>query len=188
MSRLKANGYNEGWSEHLCSPRRPMEPRMNTERGLKHQALTGRIIRVFLDVYNELGAGFLESVYVEALALAFRHAGLTVEREMPLAVRFRGSIVGQFRADLVVGGAVLIETKAAPNLHPSHNAQVLNYLRATVLEVGLLFNFGPRPSIKRFVFDNSRKRHLIGSSSDLECKNAAQTGSAPSPSVFIRGS
>jgi GxxExxY protein len=133
---------------------------MNTETELKHQELTGQIIRVFLDVYNELGAGFLESVYIEALGLALNEAGLTVEREMPLAVSFRGRIVGQFRADLVVGGAVLVEAKACPALHPAHNAQVLNYLRATVLEVGLLINFGPRPSIKRLVFDNSRKTRL----------------------------
>jgi GxxExxY protein len=130
---------------------------MNTEAGLKHQELTGRIIRVFLDVYNELGTGFLESVYVEALTLAFRQARLSFEREMPLAVRFRGNIIGHYRADLVVGGKVLVETKACPCLHATHSAQVLNYLRATVLEVGLLLNFGPRPTIKRFVFDNSRK-------------------------------
>ena len=130
---------------------------MNTATGLKHQELTGRIIRVFLDVYNELGAGFLESVYVEALAVAFAGAKLSVQREMPLAVRFRGKVIGHFRADLVVGGKILVETKASPCLHATHSAQVLNYLRATVLEVGLLLNFGPRPSIKRFVFDNSRK-------------------------------
>ncbi len=134
-----------------------MEPLVTAVTGLKHQELTGQIIRVFFDVYNELGAGFLESVYVEALAVALGEAGLSVHREMPLAVRFRGNIIGHFRADLVVGGAVLVETKASPYLHQTHSAQVLNYLRATVLEVGLLLNFGARPSIKRFVFDNSRK-------------------------------
>lgn len=133
---------------------------MNTETGLKHQELTGRIIRVFLSVYNELGAGFLESVYVKAMTLALRQAGLSVNREMPLAVHFRGEVVGDFRADLVVGGKVLVEAKACPSLNQAHSAQVLNYLRATVLEVGLLLNFGPKPSIKRFVFDNSRKAYL----------------------------
>ena len=87
---------------------------MNTDKVLKHQELTSRIIRVFFDVYSELGSGFLESVYAGALAFALREAGLTVTREMPLEVRFRGSVVGQFRADLVVGGAVLVETKACP--------------------------------------------------------------------------
>jgi GxxExxY protein len=131
---------------------------MSTDvNGLKHQELTRRIIGVFYEVYNELGPGFLESVYAEALALALRQAGLIVEREMPLAVHFRGNLVGQFRADLIVGGAVLVEAKACPGLHARHQAQVLNYLRATVVEVGLLLNFGPRPGIKRILFDNSQK-------------------------------
>jgi GxxExxY protein len=127
------------------------------EHGLKHSGLTERIIGVFFEVYNELGCGFLESVYVEALALALADEGLSVQREMPLSVRFRGRIVGQFRADLVVGGAVLVEAKACAALYPVHEAQVLNYLRATVLEVGLLLNFGPRPRFKRLLFDNARK-------------------------------
>jgi GxxExxY protein len=143
---------------------------------------------VFFDVYNELGFGFLESVYAGALAAAFREAGLTVEREMPLEVRFRGSVVGQFRADLVVGGAVLIEAKACPSLHPAHNAQVLNYLRATVLEIGLLLNFGPRPGIKRLAFDNSRKIHLTSPFIEIGQRRTASIPIDPSPSVLICGS
>lgn len=96
--------------------------------------MTERIIGVFFDVYNELGPGFLESVYVEALALALSEAGLSLMREMPLEVRFRGRTIGRFRADLVVGGAVLVEAKACPKLQPLHEAQILNYLRATVLK------------------------------------------------------
>jgi GxxExxY protein len=131
---------------------------MNTDLNcLKHQDLTQRIIGVFFSVYNELGTGFLESVYVEALALALQDAGLNVEREMPLSVHFRNRGLGQFRADLVVGGAVLIEAKACNCLQAAHEAQVLNYLRATVLEVGLLVNFGPRPTIKRLLFENTHK-------------------------------
>ena len=145
---------------------------MNAEKVLKHQELTARIIRVFFQVYNELGFGFLESVYAEAMASACREAGLAVEREMPLEVRFRGRIVGQFRADLVVGGAVLVETKACPSLHPAHNAQVLNYLRATVLEIGLLLNFGPRPGIKRLAFDNCRKVRPTNSSMEVEHRSS----------------
>jgi GxxExxY protein len=155
---------------------------------LKHQELTGRIIRVFLDVYNELGDGFLESVYVEALAMALGQAGLSYERELPLAVGFRGNVIGHFRADLVVGGKVLIETKACPRLHQTHCAQVLNYLRATVLEVGLLLNFGPRPSIKRFVFDNSRKTRFTNGSWYMDQRSTDCPRSDPFPSVFIRGS
>ena len=161
---------------------------MNTVTGLKHQELTGQIIRVFLNVYNELGAGFLESVYVEALAVAFGEAGLSFEREMPLAVSFRGKVIGLFRADLVIGGKVLVETKASPYLHQTHSAQVLNYLRATVLEVGLLLNFGPRPSIKRFIFDNSRKtRSAMAGSTQIIGALPGQEAIHP-PSVFIRGS
>jgi GxxExxY protein len=137
---------------------------MNTdEHGLKHSALTKQIIGVFFDVYNELGSGFLESVYVQALALALNQAGLSVEREMPLAVCFRGRIVGRFRADLVIGGAVLVEAKACPRLNSRHEAQLLNYLRATVLEVGMLLNFGTRPQFKRLLYDNPRKNNHKGS-------------------------
>jgi GxxExxY protein len=131
---------------------------MNTDgRRLKHQELTEQIIGVFFEVYNEMGPGFLESVYIEALGVAFRQAGLRVEREIPLSVHFRGEVVGHFRADLVVGGAVLVEAKACACLHQAHKAQVLNYLRATVLEVALLLNFGPRPTIRRLLLDNTEK-------------------------------
>jgi len=135
---------------------------MNTDKnGLKKGAITSRIIRVFYDVYNEMGAGFLEVVYRRALYLALREVGLTVDREMPLMVRFRGNVVGSFRADLVVNGSVLVEAKAVPRIRAAHQAQVLNYLRATILEVGLLLNFGPRPEIRRLLFDNVYKIRRI---------------------------
>jgi GxxExxY protein len=131
---------------------------MNTDQHrLRHSELTQRIIGVFFQVYNELGYGFLESVYVEALAGALCQSGLRLDREVPLAVRFRGRVVGRFRADLVVGGTVLVEVKACSRPKSIHHAQVLNYLRATVLEVGLLVNFGPRPQTKRLLFDNYHK-------------------------------
>jgi GxxExxY protein len=86
---------------------------MNTDQhGLKHSRITEKIIGAFFEVYNELGSGFLESVYVEALSIALREAGLSVARELELTVQFRGRLVGKFRADLVVNGAVLVETKA----------------------------------------------------------------------------
>jgi GxxExxY protein len=112
---------------------------------------------VFFEVYNELGAGFLESVYVESLAIALSQTGLSVEREKPLTVRFRGRVVGKFRADLIVDDVVLIEAKACPKLNSLHEAQTLNYLRATSLEVALLLNFGSRPQFRRLLFDNPRK-------------------------------
>ena len=133
---------------------------MGTDKhGLKHHGVTSQVIRVFFQVYNELGVGFLESVYVEALNLALAEAGLSTEREVPLAVAFRGRVVGKFRADLVVERCVLVEAKACPQIHPTHEAQVLNYLRAATLEVGLLLNFGPRPQFRRLVFDNELKKH-----------------------------
>jgi GxxExxY protein len=131
---------------------------MNTdEHGLKHSAVTQEVIGVFFAVYNELGPGFLESVYVGSLAIALTQAGLSVEREKPLTVRFRGEVVGKFRADLIVGEVVLVEAKACPKLNSLHEAQALNYLRATSLEVGLLVNFGSRPQFRRLIYDNPRK-------------------------------
>lgn len=126
-------------------------------RGLKHSGLTEKIIGVFFDVYNELGPGFLESVYEASVEIALDDAGLRVERQVPIPVWFRGRNVGDFRADLLVDGSVILELKAARTLESAHEAQLLNYLRATSIEVGLLLNFGPKPEFKRFVFDNARK-------------------------------
>lgn len=132
---------------------------MNTDpHGLQHGERTERVIKAFFDVYNELGSGFLEAVYQRAMLLALRHIGLNAVAEAPIIVRFRGEIVGEHRADLIVESTVLVELKAARALEPAHEAQLLNYLRATDIEVGLLLNFGPSPTIKRFVFDNARKR------------------------------
>ncbi len=128
------------------------------DRGLKERDLTARVIGVFYEVYNELGHGFLESVYEGALEIALRQAGLGVLRQSPIEVRFRGIVVGEFRADLIVEGRVVVELKAAKSIDPAHEAQVLNYLRATPIEVGLLLNFGPKPEFKRFAYDNARKQ------------------------------
>jgi GxxExxY protein len=125
---------------------------------LKERDLTARVIGVFYEVYNELGHGFLESVYEGALEIGLRQAGLGVSRQSLIEVRFRGIVVGEFRADLIVEGRVLVELKAAKSIDPAHEAQVLNYLRATPIEVGLLLNFGPKPEFKRFAYDNTRKQ------------------------------
>lgn len=109
------------------------------------------VIGVFYGVYNELGGGFLESVYREAMALSLADAGLSVVREEPVQVRFRGRIIGAFRTDLIVGDELLVELKAARAIEDAHVAQVINYLRATDLEAGLLLNFGPRPQFRRIV-------------------------------------
>ena len=131
---------------------------MTTEAGLKHSGLTEKIIGAFYDVYNELGYGFLESVYEEALAFALEELGLEVERQAPITVWFRGHSVGEFRADLLIENAVLIELKAARILDKAHEAQLLHYLRATEIEVGLLLNFGQQPQFRRLLFDNERKK------------------------------
>jgi len=123
-----------------------------------HADLTGRVIGVFYAVYKELRHGFLESVYQAAMEVALPGAGLAVERQVSVPVWFRGRQVGDFVADLLVENTVLIELKAVRALEPAHESQLLNYLRATPIEVGLLLNFGPKPQVKRLVFDNPRKR------------------------------
>jgi len=136
-----------------------IEPLINAdERGYLHSGLTEQIIAVFYEVYNELGYGFLESVYEEAMYRALSSHGLGVVRQSPVPVWFRGELIGDFRADLVVADSVLIELKAARAFEPAHEAQLLNYLRATPIEVGLLLNFGPRPQIRRLAFSNERKK------------------------------
>ena len=109
--------------------------------------LTRRIIGISFDVLNELGAGFLESVYKKALLLAVRQAGLKASEEVKLAVTFRGENVGIFFADIIVESKILLEIKAVKALAPEHQAQVINYLKATGLDVGLLLNFG-RPKLE----------------------------------------
>jgi GxxExxY protein len=114
---------------------------------LKHSAVTDAIIGAFYEVYNEMGQGFLESVYREAMAHVLSTRGFRVEREKAVTVSFRQRTVGVFRTDLLVNNAVIVELKCARNLESAHEAQLLNYLKATEFEVGLLLNFGNRPQI-----------------------------------------
>ncbi|MGO9087081.1 MAG: GxxExxY protein [Terriglobales bacterium] len=124
---------------------------------MKHRELTEKIIGVFYDVYNGLGHGFLESVYEQALAIALAQAGMKVERQVAVSVWFRGQQIGDFR-DALVDGSVLLELKAARTLDQAHEKQLLNYLRATDIEVGLLLNFGVSPQFRRLVYENERKK------------------------------
>jgi len=126
--------------------------------GLKHRELTEKIIGVFYDVYNELGHGFLETIYEQALAIALAQAGMKVERQVGVSVWFRSQQVGDFRADMRVDGKVLLEIKAARAIDQAHEKQLLNYLRATDIEVGLLLNFGVKPQFRRLVYENERKK------------------------------
>lgn len=128
--------------------------------GLVHGKLTGVILDVFYEVYNELGCGFLESVYRNAMLIALEARGLRADDENRITVWFRGKNVGDFRSDILVEELVLLELQAARALDPSHEARLLHYLRATEKEVGLLLNFGPKPTFKRFYFDNPRKTAL----------------------------
>jgi GxxExxY protein len=125
---------------------------------LKHADLTDKIIGVFYDVYNELGYGFLESVYEESLVIALREVGLAVDRQVPVPVWFRHEKVGEFRADVLVEMAVLLELKCARTLESAREAQLLHYLKSTQIEIGLLLNFGTKPQFRRLLFDNERKK------------------------------
>jgi GxxExxY protein len=126
--------------------------------GLKYAEVTEKIIGVFYDVYNELGYGFLESVYEECLVIALRQARLMVNRQVSVPVWFRDQKVGEFRADVTVENCVLLELKCAKALDPAHEAQILHYLKSTEIEIGLLLNFGLRPEFRRFLFDNDREK------------------------------
>jgi GxxExxY protein len=140
------------------------EPRIDAnEHERKHWDLCHEIVAVFYAVYNELGYGFLEAVYEEALFIALTEAGFSVGRQVPTPIWFRGRTIGQYKADLIVNGVVLLELKSVEAIDGSHKAQTLNYLRATDIEVALLLNFGPKPSFKRFVFENSRKGIRVNS-------------------------
>jgi GxxExxY protein len=136
---------------------------------LKHEDVTGVVIKAFFYVYNEL-AGFPEFLLCRALAIANRDAGLSAAEEVPLSVWFRGHHIVKFKADLIVESQVIIEVKARPEVDPFNKAQVLHYLKATNLEVGLLLNFGRQPQFSRVVYDNARKsqRHVPPTAADTE--------------------
>jgi len=123
----------------------------------QHTDITELIIKGFYRVYNALGYGFLEKVYQNALAIELRKLGLELVQEARIVVYCDNEVVGEYFADLVVAGVVIVELKAVKKLLEEHEAQLLNYLKATPYEVGLLLNFGPKPEIKRKAFDNSRK-------------------------------
>ncbi|MBL39124.1 MAG: GxxExxY protein [Xanthomonadales bacterium] len=120
--------------------------------------LTRQVIGIFYSVYNELGRGFAESVYENAMAIALGQEGLQCAQQQPLTVWFRGEPVGEFRTDLLVGMKLVVELKAVARLTPAHEAQLINYLKATDIPVGLLLNFGDRPEFKRLIFSDSPKQ------------------------------
>ncbi len=127
----------------------------------KHSELTEQIIGAFYAVYSTLGYGFLEDVYVKALVIELKNRGLTPNAEQPIEVYYANQLIGKYYADVVVNDLVIVELKAVKTLIAEHEAQLLNYLKATPYEVGLLLNFGPKPETKRRSFDNSRKEWLV---------------------------
>jgi len=131
---------------------------MNTDyQDIKYKALTEKIIKIFYRVYNKLGYGFLERVYENAMMIEFKREAIPAVQQSAIKVLYEDSIVGEYFADILVDDKVIVELKASRSLGLENEAQLLNYLKATDIEVGLLLNFGPKPEIKRKVFDNFRK-------------------------------
>ena len=120
---------------------------------MKHRELTAKIIDCAYKVHKKLGFGFLESVYQNALMIELSKASLKVEKEQKIQVCYDGQAVGDFVADFVVEDKIILELKSVKEIHPAHEVQLINYLKATGIEVGLLINFGERVNIKRKVLD-----------------------------------
>ena len=129
---------------------------------MKHAETTKKIIGAAYTVHHYFGYGFLEKVYENALSLELRKLGLVVEGQAPIKAHYQGILVGEYFANLLVEGLVIIELKAAEGIAEEHEAQLLNYLKATEIEVGLLLNFGPKPQFKRKIFTNDQKTRRIG--------------------------
>ena len=125
---------------------------------LLHKTLTDSLIKVFYEVYNELGYGFLERVYQNAMFLELRDRNFKVEAQKRIKVYFKTVEVGEYFADLLIDDTVIIELKAADAIVPEHENQLINYLKSTEIEVGLLFNFGPKPEFIRKVFQHKRNK------------------------------
>jgi GxxExxY protein len=124
---------------------------------LLHKETTDQIFRAFYKVYNELGFGFLEKVYENAMFLELSSMGLICEKQKPIKVYYAGQKVGEYFADIIVNNFGIIELKAAESLCEEHEFQLINYLKATEIEVGLLLNFGKKPQYKRKIFTNDLK-------------------------------
>ena len=131
---------------------------MNADyQDFKYRELTEKIIKIFYMVYNKLGYGFLEKVYENAMMIELKKDGIPAVAQSAIEVFYEGKIIGEYAADILVDNKVIVEIKASRSLVEDNEAQVLNYLKATNIEVGLLLNFGPKPEVKRKAFDNSRK-------------------------------
>jgi GxxExxY protein len=125
---------------------------------LLHSGTTKAIIESFDEVYNRLGYGFLEKVYENALAIVLRAKGCKVLQQHPIQIHFEAELIGQYYADLLVNDSVIVELKAADCISDEHVAQLLNYLRATRIEIGFVLNFGPEAKFTRKILTNDRKQ------------------------------
>jgi len=125
---------------------------MKTDK-LKYKSITDKILRGFYEVYNELGHGFLESVYENALRIVLNNHGLKVETQKEIQVVFRKEIVGNYRADMLIEDKIILELKTAKAINEIHMAQLMNYLRASEIEIGFLLNFGVKPEFKRIIYN-----------------------------------
>jgi GxxExxY protein len=121
---------------------------------LLHRDITNKIIKAFYNVYNSLGYGFLEKVYENAMMIELRKMDLQVQKQVPIKVYYEEQLVGQYYADIMVEKTIIVELKAAEGLCEEHEFQLINYLKATELEIGLLINFGKTPQFKRKIFTN----------------------------------
>ena len=131
---------------------------MNADyQDFKHKELTEKIIEIFYRVYNNLGYGFLEKIYENAMMIEFKKEGIFAVAQFAIKVFYEGEVIGEYYADILVDNKVIVEIKAAKHLVEENEAQLLNYLKATDIEVGLLLNFGTKPEFKRKAFDNLRK-------------------------------
>ena len=127
---------------------------------LLHKEITDAVIKIYYEVYNELGYGFLEKVYQNSMYLELKQRGFDVEAQKQIKVFYKGFFVAEYYADLIVNNSVILELKASEVLVYENELQLLNYLRATDKEVGLLLNFGKKAEFKRLIFTNDRKNHL----------------------------
>ena len=125
-----------------------------------HKSITDKILKVYYDVYNELGYGFLEKVYQNAMYFELKSLGYKVEAQKQIKVYYKKQLVGEYYSDLLVEDKVIVELKSTELLMNAHVAQIINYLKGTPIEVGLLLNFGEQPEFKRFIYTNDRKINL----------------------------
>jgi GxxExxY protein len=125
-----------------------------------HKELTNEIIGTYYDVYNEIGFGFSEKVYQNFLFFELQSRGFSIEAQKQIHVYYKGRIVGEYYADIIVENKIILELKAVNQLIDEHEFQLLNYLKASKIEVGLLFNFGVNPDFKRIILTNDRKPNL----------------------------